>query len=88
MQLEWDHSKNEANSIKHGIAFEDAYEFNFSTAKINVDDRSAYGEIRYEAQGFIGARLHIMIFTMRGAHIRIISLRKSNKREQRSYYAE
>jgi uncharacterized DUF497 family protein len=35
--------------------------------------------------GFIANRLHVMAFTRRGGNIRVISLRKANKRENRYY---
>lgn len=49
------------------------------------DDREDYGELRMKALGFIGVRLHVLIFTERGDKIRVISLRKATKREVEAY---
>ena len=35
--------------------------------------------------GFVGFRLHVVVYTWRGGNIRIISLRKANDREARRY---
>jgi uncharacterized DUF497 family protein len=37
------------------------------------------------ALGFIGVRLHAMVFTRRASNIRIISLRKAHRLEVRRY---
>ena len=42
-------------------------------------------ELRYIATGYIGARLHTVIFTERRGKQRIISLRKSSRQEERDY---
>jgi uncharacterized protein len=50
-----------------------------------VDDRGDYRELRERALGFIGVRLHMLVFTRRGDNIRIISLRKAEKKEVKDY---
>ncbi|WP_417586001.1 BrnT family toxin [Nitrincola sp.] len=42
-------------------------------------------EPRWIGYGLIDARLFAVVFTVRGENIRVISLRKANKREQRIY---
>lgn len=49
------------------------------------DRRKQYGERRFRALGPIGDRLHVVVFTARGANLRIISLRKANAREVETY---
>lgn len=49
------------------------------------DDRADYGETRMFALGFIGDRLHALVFTMRGDACRVISLRRANDREVAHY---
>ncbi len=83
-----DPAKSERNMRERGIAFTAAEAFEFDTAIVAVDDRKDYGEIREVALGFIGARLHVLVFTMRGAACHVISLRKANKREIRSYVSK
>ncbi|MBW2709185.1 MAG: BrnT family toxin [Deltaproteobacteria bacterium] len=85
MQYEWDESKDIANQVKHGINFGKAEKFCWDTAIETIDDRSDYGEERWVAMGLIGVRLHVMIYTLRENNIRIISLRKANKREVEYY---
>ncbi len=85
MEYEWDESKRKANIAKHEVDFIAAEEFDWSTAIEVIDDRTNYGEERWIALGLIGNRLHIMIYTIRIDTIRIISLRKANKRENEFY---
>ena len=85
MRYEWDEGKNAANRAKHGLDFSEAEAFCWDTALETVDDRADYGEKRWIALGLIGVRVHVMIYTKRVENIRIISLRKANKRE-REYY--
>jgi hypothetical protein len=81
---EWDEGKARTNRIKHGIAFDAAYQFDWNTSIEEVDDRES-SELRIKAIGFIGVTLHIMVFTPRSGKIRIISLRKATKGEERDY---
>jgi uncharacterized DUF497 family protein len=85
MNYEWDEGKRAANLAKHGIDFNDAADFDWSTAIETVDDRYDYGETRWVALGNLKQRLHVIIYTLRDDSIRIISLRKANPRE-RQYY--
>ncbi len=85
MQYEWDENKNAANKVKHGVDFSAAERFCWETALETIDDRADYDEKRWIALGLIGARLYVMIYTLRGNNIRIISLRKANHREVEHY---
>jgi len=87
-------NENEYKSGKYKTQFEEfgvvddfreAEDFDWSTAYEALDDRKKYSEERWIALGYICNRLHVMIYTTRGRIIRIISLRKANKRE-REYY--
>ena len=80
-----DPAKNARNVLERGISFEDAENFEFETAVVATDDRQDYGEIRELAVGFVGNRIHVLVFTMRGEACHVISLRKANKREIRAY---
>jgi uncharacterized DUF497 family protein len=80
---DWDEEKAAANLIKHGVAFEAVYGFDWDGAVTAEDIRYDYGEPRYAALGKIGDRAHIVVFTERSETIRIISLRKANRRESR-----
>ncbi len=85
MRYEWDEIKNAANIAKHGVDFSQAVDFEWDTAHVVVDDRIDYGETRYCALGYIGMRIHCIVYVIRGETIRIISLRKANRREVQRY---
>ena len=79
---EWDPAKRLSNIAKHdGIDFVSVKDFEWSTAQTVRSDRG--GEVC--AIGYIGPRLHVLIYTARDGARRIISLRKANKREETNY---
>lgn len=82
---DWDEIKRAINIADHKIDFTAADNFDWDTAVIEVDIRENYGELREMAFGFIGVRLHALLFTRRGSQIRIISLRKADKKESGRY---
>ena len=85
MKYDWDENKRVANLAKHNIDFKDAENFDWSSAIETIDDRFNYREERWVALGFIDNRLHVLTYTIRGENIRLISLRKANKRESEYY---
>lgn len=85
MEYEWDERKRVANLMKHGIDFGITEGFCWNTALETIDDRADYGEKRWIALGLIDTRVHVLIYTKRAEKIRIISLRKANKREVEYY---
>ena len=88
MQIEFDGGKDWINRQKHGISLAAAAEMDFLTARVIPDNRRDYGEDRFRAYGWIGGRLHMLAFTMRGNVLRAISLRKANEREVNRYGEE
>ena len=80
---EWDERKRQENVDKHDIDFTAIYNFEWDTAVYNSND--THGEERWVATGYIGNRLHRVVYTWRGDQRRIISLRKTNPREDRDY---
>ncbi|MEW6719578.1 MAG: BrnT family toxin [Thermodesulfobacteriota bacterium] len=85
MRIEFDPLKNERNIAERGISFESADVFEWETARVIEDTRRNYGERRYRAIGMIMERLHAMVITPRQDGIRVIRLRKANRREKRLY---
>jgi uncharacterized protein len=86
MAFEWDERKRQANLAKHGVDFRDVTElFDGDTVEI-VDSRQDYGETRINSLGEIEGRIYVVAYTWRGVNRRIISARKANAREQRTYY--
>lgn len=49
------------------------------------DRRRDYGEDRYRLIGMIDGRAHVVVYTVRGSAIRIISARKANRKEVSDY---
>ncbi|MNE51790.1 hypothetical protein D3C80_1464360 [compost metagenome] len=49
------------------------------------DLRRDYGERRFQVLGYIGERLHALVFTPRDGAVHVISLRKANSREVKRY---
>ena len=85
MNYNYDARKLAANVEKHGVWFQAARSFEWENALIKVDDRKQYEETRFEAIGYIGERLHVMLFCLCKTAVRIISLRKANSREVKRY---
>jgi uncharacterized DUF497 family protein len=85
MKIEFDPAKNAKNIQERGISFDLATDFDLASAKIWPDTRKDYGEARFIALGFISERLFSMVFTVRDDVLRVISLRKANKREVKRY---
>ncbi|MCK0164335.1 BrnT family toxin [Marinobacter sp. S6332] len=83
MKIEFDNAKNERNIKLRGLSFELAAKFDFDGA-IEVE-QVVSGEQRYFALGHIGPRLYALVYTLRTDFVRVISLRKANKREVRRY---
>ena len=85
MDIEYDHNKDAFNILKHGVSLADAAVIDWSTLRTGENLRFNYGEVRITGIGFIGERLYCVIYTTRGERRRIISLRKANKREVKTY---
>jgi Uncharacterized protein conserved in bacteria len=82
--MEWDDAKDQSNRAKHGVSFDLIEGFDWESALTREDARGDYGERRFVSLGEIDNRLYVAVWTMRET-IRLISLRKANKREQRIY---
>lgn len=85
MFISFDVAKSERNEQERGLPFSLAEQFEWSSALIKKDDRKNYGEVRYQAIGFIGHRLHALVFTPRLGKVHVISMRKANTREATRY---
>lgn len=83
MTYEWDDAKRRSNLVKHDVDFADVVNFDFARAVSEVEERG--GELRFVATGYIGDRLHKLVYVRRGGNIRVISLRVASRRERRAY---
>ena len=87
MEFERDEAKRIANLRKHGVDFAAVDAFEWASVQESEDRRKDYGERRWVAVGRIGDGVHVLIYTRRGARMRVISLRRANGKEFRSYEA-
>lgn len=86
MKFEWNDNKRHINLRKHNFDFSDAHLVFNDDALVIEDPHNDYGETRYILQGMLKQHIVIIAFAVRDDDIiRIISMRKANKREQRSY---
>ena len=82
---EWDEAKRKSNLAKHYIDFNVIEDFDWDSAVIEWNFRNF--ELRFTAIGYIGSRLHFVVYTWRGDNKRIISLRFASN-EERDRYAQ
>ena len=84
--FEWDDSKAESNEAKHSVSFPFAARAFEDENRLTVtDDRFEYGEARYITLARIEQRIYVLVYTMRGSAIRLISARKANSKEVKRY---
>ncbi|MFN8953938.1 MAG: BrnT family toxin [Burkholderiales bacterium] len=83
--MRFDPAKNASNIASRGLSFELVELMEWVTALMEEDTRKAYGERRFLVLGYIGERLHAMVFTPREGKVHVISLRKANSREVKKY---
>ena len=83
MAITCDPAKNERNIRERGLSFDRAADFDFATAVYNTEIRK--GETRRIAVGYLDQRLHLLCYIPRPDGIRVISFRKTNKREAKRY---
>ena len=86
MRYDWDPAKAASNLAKHGVAF-DAVE-RFEWDRIVVRPSLVRSEPRLEVHGRIDGRLHVLGVSVETRTVRVISLRKSNKREEKAWESQ
>jgi uncharacterized DUF497 family protein len=85
VKIEFDAEKDALNRNKHGVSLAQAVRIDWPKVMATPDNRRSYGEERFLAATPIGERLHVVVFTIRSGTLRIISLRKANRREIKRY---
>ena len=88
MNITFDPAKNARNVEERGLLFERVAEFDFESAIFVEDTRRDYGERRWRALGLVGGRVHALVFVEAESGVRVISFRKANEREVKSYEQE
>jgi uncharacterized DUF497 family protein len=86
MIFEYDPKKAKINSQKHGISFAEAEMVFFDPLAIHDVDPDSFTEERFIAVGTGNAGvLLVVVYTLRGEVIRLISARRSTKKEMKVY---
>ena len=85
MEIEFDPAKDRINRAKHGISLAISAEIDLEQAIVIEDRRFDYGETRFIAYAPVGGRLCVLWFTRRGGVVRVIGLRRANRRERSQY---
>ena len=81
-EFEWDENKSKINKQKHGISFEEAKKLFQKGIKIYLA-KEVGDEIRYLISNYLNEKCYSAIFTIRNGKIRIISVRRCRKNEEK-----
>jgi uncharacterized protein len=87
MKFTWDEKKRRRNLEKHGIDFADVEIIFSHRMLVKLDTRRDYQEARWAALGQLKDAVVFLAYTLRGEDVRIISIRRANKKE-RTIYAQ
>lgn len=86
MRFEWDETKRKANLRKHGVDFACAASVFDGITVTVVDARYDYEEDRFISFGLWEGHVVVIAHTEREDSIRIISMRRATKNEEKSYF--
>jgi uncharacterized DUF497 family protein len=82
----WDPDKAASNLKKHGVDFADAATVLTDELALTVSDKAADSDERWASLGMDAlGRILVVVYTWQGDEARLISARKANRRERRSY---
>ena len=84
MKFEYDTNKSLINKKKHGLDFEEAQLLWSDSEAVNIQAKSDT-EIRYAFISKLNNQHWIAFYTLRNNIIRLISVRRARKNEQRIY---
>jgi len=85
MIIDFDPNKSAQNEADRGLPFTAVQRFDWEGAVFQEDTRFDYPEQRFIGLGKIGQRVHVVCFTPIEGGVRVISLRKANRREVNRY---
>jgi uncharacterized DUF497 family protein len=88
LHFTWDETKRQKNLLQHGVDFADAERVFCGPTFTFEDDRYHYGEQRFITIGMLGFTMVVIAHTERNHTIRLISMRKATKYEQKLYFKE
>ncbi len=84
-QFEWDENKRSSTLVKHGIDFDDATRI-FDGRPVLHAPSYHPDEERWVATGKLSGQMVLVVYIYRGDRIRIITVRRARKNEQREYH--
>ncbi len=86
MKFEWDPAKEAENRKKHGVSFDEAIAL-WGNTHLEIEEiaHSEDGERRNATIGWVGDRIYVAIWTKRGEKIRLISVRRARKNEEKIF---
>lgn len=86
MGYDWDPAKNASNRRKHGISFQQAVAVFDDPARVGWKcSDPGDDEERFKVIDRYGWKMVCVVYTMRGEVVRLISARKANQDERRTY---
>jgi uncharacterized DUF497 family protein len=88
MRFEWDEAKRRSNLKRHGFDFEDGEKVFAGETVSDLDDRFDYGERRFLTLGLLEGKVVALTHTEIDGVVRLISLRKASKNEEKVYFKE
>jgi uncharacterized DUF497 family protein len=88
MRITYDRAKREQTLRTRGMDFKDAKHVFAGRTLDREDDRVDYGEVRMQTVGYLNGRMVMIVWTLRGAARRIISMRKCNAKEQKKFWIQ
>ena len=87
-EFEWDEEKNRRNTEKHKVGFEEAKTV-FDDPNAIEFEASRNGEYRIIRIGKTATKfILLVVYTLRGLVVRLISARQANKDERNLYFEE
>jgi hypothetical protein len=88
MRYSYDPAKKKSNLIKHGLDFDEAKRVIESGNTVTFEDnRYEYDEPRFITLGNLNGSIVVIVTTESDSEIRIISMRKAEKNEQKIYFS-
>jgi uncharacterized DUF497 family protein len=88
MRYSYDPLKRSSNLTKHGFDFDDAQQVIESGQTVTFEDRRFdYEEPRFVTMGLLDGMVVVIVTTESDTEIRIISMRKAEKNEQKIYFS-
>ena len=84
MEFEFDPQKSISNLKKHGLSLDQAKRL-WEIPSVNLRARTT-DEERFMIIGRLGHKLYSCIYTMRGETVRLISARRSHRKEAQIYH--